>query len=236
MQLWLAGLGRQDQVSLLTEKIKVIQSAFFYTEEEKGLATTQAFIQIVDNTIQNPHIATHPAQIQLLSIEGSKTLTVILQIQLQNAGFTKAHVFLDKQPDGISFSDNSFVFWSQGGFITHTLYITLEALQLVKDKVYDMKILIETEFENLSVPFQIKVIFPKKAYLLQVLKYALFGFLFFAIIRYFIGVITGNNSWFLSALDNFSYRNNYFAYFIGLVLLLSGMIGSVFLIRKIEKI
>ena len=238
--VWLAGMGRQEWLNAYNEQVEKVNTSTFYTDEEKGLATVQSLIQIVDAKALPPHIVSDQKTVQLLAVEGSKTVQHNIYLQLENSGFTKADIFLDTKINGVSLSNNTFTFWSQNNVNAYTLTLTIEALQLTKNKLYSTNIMIDTEFENLVIPVEIKVVFPKKAYITHVLKYALFGAVFFALIRYVTGIITENDSWFAFSEDSYSYPYdlpaNYFSYFVGLALLIAGLIGSIFLIRKIEKI
>ncbi len=219
--------------------LQTISEYAIYTDEEKQLAAVQALIQIIDKSAAYPTIVSDQQKVTLLSIEGSKTVQHAIHLRLANTGFTKADIFLNNKIDGISLNKQQFSFWSQGGETDHTLNITIAALQLVKNKTYTTNIHIDTAFQNLVIPLQVKVVFPLKAYLLQVLKYALLGALFFVVVRYVTGVLAQEPSWFAmpeTTGNSAHLPPHYPAYFGGLVLLVAGLIGAIFLIRKFEKI
>lgn len=238
LPVWLAGAGRHDWLSLYEKQIEKINAFAFYSADDKKLAAVQSLIQIADAKAATPKIVCHPEKIQL-SIEGSKQVQYGIYLKLENRGFARASVFFDNIVNGISLSSNTFTFWSQNNISEHTLTVTIEALQLVKNKLYTFHILLNTEFQQTKIPVEVKVVFPKKAYLLQLLKYAVLGCIFLAGVRYFTGVMAENDSWFIlpAASDSFNFLpKHYFAYFAGLAALLGGLIIAIFLIRKFEKI
>src|SRR4051812_15582185 len=196
LQVWLNSIGWEDGVNAYDRYLQTINEYAIYTDEEKQLAAVQALIKIIDKNASDPIIVSDQQKVALLSIEGSKTVQHTIHLRLVNTGFTKADIFLDNKIDGISLNSRQFSFWSQGGETDRTLTITIPALQLVKNKTYATNIHIDTAFQNLVIPVQVKVVFPLKAYLLQVLKYALLGALFFVLVRYVTGVLAQVPSWF----------------------------------------
>lgn len=165
-----------------------------------------------------------------------------IKLQLENTGFVKAKIYLDVEFEGVRLSHDTMTFFSQEGLITSKFLLFVEPLKLIKDKLYSLKVLVQTEYEILTIPVEIKVVFPKKAFYKQLVKYSVLGCILFAAIRFVLGYMTDNNTWF-SLQQNSNppeYSNylshNYFSYFIGLVLLIGSMVASIFLIRKIEKV
>ncbi|TKK71527.1 hypothetical protein FC093_00430 [Ilyomonas limi] len=239
IQAWLIGSGREEWVYAYNKQSAIINGYTIYTDAEKQLAAVQALIQIIDKNAPGPILVSDQQKVTLLSVEGSRTVHYTVHLRLVSAGFTKADIYIDNPIDGISLNNRYFTFWSQNGETDCLLTVTIAALQLIKNKTYTTNIHVDTAFQNLVIPLQVKVVFPLKAYLIQVLKYALFGALFFVLIRYITGILANQPSWFNAgvAAGSYSYLpQHYVAYFAGLVLLAGGLIGAIFLIRKWEKI
>lgn len=240
--IWLAGVGKEVWVNQYKTIVTRFINSEYYTNEDKKLVTVQTLIQIINPAAGTPQIFSDKQQITMLTIEGSNTVQQPIILQLKNAGFVKAKVYFDTQIDGISINTNTITLFSQGKKNSEQILLTIVALQLVKDKVYDLKIHVQTEYETLSIPGKLKVVFPKKAYFLHLLKYAVFGGTFFGIVRFLLGAVTKNDTW-LSTI-NYQYPNayssylppNYFSYFIAVLIIVVVMIGSVFFIKKREKI
>lgn len=239
---WFEGIGKHEWNQQYNSATEVFIKSDYHDPEDKKLAAVQALIQIIDPSVSNPRIVSDQPQIQLLSIEGSNAIKHDINLTLEKSGFVKAKVYLDTDENGISLSNNTVTFFSQNNMVSHKLLLSIEAMKLIKDKLYSFNIKVKTEYETIVIPVAIKAVFPKKAYYKQLLKYALLGGIFFAFIRFFTGFITDSNSWFspyqFNGPDGYSayLPHNYFAYFIGLVLLIGGLVAAIFLIRKIEKI
>ena len=239
IQIWLNSIGRADWVNAYNEYLQTINGYAIYSDAEKRLAAVQSLIQLIDRSAPYPTIVSDQQKVTLLTIEGSKTVQHSIHLRLVNTGFTKADIFFDNKIEGISLNQRSCTLWSQGGQTDCTLVITIAALQLIKNKTYTSNIRIDTAYQNLVVPVQVRVVFPLKAYLLQLGKYALFGALFFILVRYATGIMGSHLSWFDISQLSGSYPylpENYLAYFVGLVLLVAGMIGAIFIIKKGEKL
>jgi hypothetical protein len=227
------------QIHGYATQLEAINANDFYNSTEKSLASVQSMIEIVDNTIPTPQIASDQQKVALLSIEGSKTVVHTIHLRLVTTGFTVANIFLDNTFEGIAIQPAAFTFWKQNGETDCTLKLTIAALQPIKNKTNTTNIQVETEYQNLTIPVQIKVVFPLKAYLIQVFKYALGGAFLFATIRYATGVLARQPVWSdtIQHTNDYTYLpEHYFAYFIGLLALFAVLIGAVFLIRKWEKL
>lgn len=238
LQVWLTNIGREDWVNAYEKQLRAISDSTVYTDEEKQLAAVQSLIQIIDKNAANPTVVSDQQKIQLLSIEGSKTVWQTIHLRLINTGFTKAAIYFDNNIEGISINDRHFTFWSENGETEHTLKMTIAALQLIKNKTYNTNLHIDTAFQNLVIPVQVKVAFPLKSYLWKVFNYALLIALFFVLVRYLIGVMADQPSWLTmpGTSATLYLPPHYPVYFAGLVLLIAGLTGAIFLIRKFEKL
>jgi hypothetical protein len=235
LPVWLESIDRHDWVKLYNERMAKIHPGF-YSDEERNLAVVQNLIHVINPETAVPQIISDQEKIDLLSIEGSKPIIHTVYLRLANTGFTKASIKFDTNIDGISLGLDALTFWSLNNTTEHTLTIRVDALRLVKNKPYLLNILVDSEFQNLVIPLKVKVVFPLKAYLTQLLKYALFGAVFFAVVRFITGFITLNESWLEVPETSYYLPQNYFGYFVGLMLLLGGLISAVFLIKKFEKL
>lgn len=234
LYMWFEGLGKQEWINNYYKENNKFLNSTYHLEEDKKLAAVQTLIQIVDPSVANPRIVSDQRQIQLLSAQGSHTIEHAINLQLERSGFVKEKVFLDTHIEGISLNTDTATFFSQNNLVTHKLLLVIEAVKLIKDKLYSLNIRVQTEYETLSIPVEIKVVFPKKAYYTQLVKYAAIGAAFFGGIRFLISKMTETNSWLRNEYD--PYTSNYFFYFIGLILLIAGIASSFYIIKRVEKI
>ncbi len=238
---WFSATGRQDWTTQITGKLSEIRNSAFYTEEEKSLALVQFIINLTDKESTAPSLLCQPNNVSLLQLEGSKEVHQSLLIQLKTPGFAKADIFLDQHITGISVSRTAHTFWSQNKATEFAVTIDINALQLTKSKLYSLNIKIDTEYQNLAIPVKVEVVFPKKAFVFQLIKYGLCGALVFALVRYLAGRIDGHYAALVPAdlydsLLSATVFENTFFYFLLLCLLVVIMTGSVFIIRKLEKL
>lgn len=231
---WFAGIGQNDLIDKYNKYKSNINGYNYYTEEDKKLAVVNYLINVVNPQLPDPKIESDQKEIKLLSIEGNKLVHHTISLELVTTGFAKAVYYFENPVDGISVSHSNFTFWSQNNAKADAVTVTVDASQLVRDKLYTVNLFINTEFERLTTPVEVKVVFPLKAYLTQLFKYSISGGIFFALIRYLTGVLAGNDSWFVP--ESTDLPQKYFSYFIGLVIFLGSFISVLFLIKRIEKI
>lgn len=234
LPVWFAGIGKHEWIAQYNKQTEAFIDVAYYSEDDKKSAAVQTLIQIIDPHEAHPKIIAQPKSVQLLSLEGSHTMVQLVTLKLENQGFLKSEILLDKVIEGIWLNAHEATFQSQSGNTETKIILNIDALKLIKDKVYLINILVRTACDTLTVPVEIKVIFPKKAYYTQLIKYAVIGAIFFGGIRFLTGEITGTTSWFRNEYDPSAY--NYFAYFIALVLLIGGLVSSYFIIKKVEKL
>ena len=236
---WFTGIGKPEWIAQYNKQTEAFIDAKYYSADDKRLAAVQTLIQIIDPHAAPPKIISIPKSVQLLSLEGSHTMVQLILLRLENKGFLKSEILLDKVIEGIWLNAHEATFQSQSGNTETKIILNINALKLIKDKVYLINILVSTVYETLTVPVEIKVVFPKKAYYIQLIKYAVIGAIFFGGVRFLTGEITGTNSWIYNEYNSYNDSNflsNNVAYFIALVIFIGGLIGSYFLIKKIEKI
>lgn len=234
LYMWFEGLGKLDWINNYYKENDKFINSVYHSQEDKKPAAVQTLIQTIDPAVPNPRIVSDQRQIQLLSAEGSRTIEHAIHLQLEKSGFVKAKLYLDSNVEGIRLNTDTAIFFGQDNMINRKVLLVIEALKLVKDKLYTLNIVVQTEYETLSIPVEIRVVFPKRAYYTQLIKYAVMGAAFFGGIRFLTGKITGADDWLRNEYNPDAY--NYFAYFIALVLLIAGLIGSYYIIRKVEKI
>ncbi len=148
--------------------------------------------------------------------------------------------------EGVTVQENDIRFFSQAGEIEQKITLNIVALELVKNKEYTTNIKIETLFETLSIPVKLKAVFPKKAYITMLVKYAIICAVGLGAMRFLIGLMTSHDGWlsddaqlrsyFYLDADLVTMPSNYFLYFIGLVIFLFVVFRSFFLIKKYEKL
>lgn len=232
--IWFEGVGRKELVDSYNTNKARVTGYVNYAEEDKALSLVASLVRLINPQLSDPKIQSDKKEIKLLSIEGNKQINQVIVFKMINTGFAKAVYYFDNPVDGIILNHYTFNFWSQHGREADAVILMVDASKLIRNKTYPLNLFINTEFERLTIPIAIKVVFPLKAYLFQVGKYAVFGGMFFALVRYVTGILVNNDSWFVP--EQTYLPLNYFFYFIGMVIFIGGLTGAIFLIRKFEKI
>jgi len=215
---WFEGINHYHWLQEYNIRVTDIITAQLHTEDEVNLASVQALTEIIEPKQPQPTLLADKKSIELLEIEGSdKTLSVPITIRLQTTGFVKAVFVLSNSFDGIWLSTNSAVFFSQGKQTDTIVTLFIAAPKLQKQNVYDFQIIMHTLYEQQNIPVQLKAVFPKKAFVSILGKYAIIFAVFFALTR-----------------SAFEYMGA--APFLFLCLFIGLLTWSVFVIKKYEKI
>lgn len=242
---WFQGIGKDNWLSAYNNNADTIINSNYHTEEETNLACVQGLIQIIEPSTEAPSLTTDKNAIELLSIEGSdQVVNEPLTISISNPGFVKARFSLDTEIEGVTLDSSEYSFFSHDDKSTVTINLVIDSSKLVKNKVYDVNIKIQTLYETISVPTQIKAVFPTKAFALMLLKYAAIFLGFFGLVRYCVSAFTGTTSWLSNTIPHyysFETTRDYlppgsYGFFFVFLLLVGGLIGSIFIIRKFEKL
>ncbi len=247
LPIWFSGIGRQDWVTAYNSSIGVMLDGMYQEDEDKELASVQTLIQIIDETAPTPALIVSRQKIEKLDIEGSDaTVKEPLTIQLQNTGFARANIYFDTVIEGIDISVNTYSFHSQNSKTGVDVELLIDSSKLIKKQLYQTDVIIETLYEKINVPVKVMAVFPKKAYAFMLLKYAAIFMLFFGLLRYGMGELTANASWLGNNPQLHSYLSfatpkenlpvNSFYFFLFLLTWVGGLVGSIFVVRKFERI
>jgi hypothetical protein len=246
LPLWFIGINKYPWVQQHGETMKKFIDSKFHREDDLVMASVQSLIMTVDPSQLFPKIVADVEKIQLLQIEGSRPVNHPLTFRLKGEGFVKAIIYFENMVEGIHLNEQHLVFHSQAGQVEKQVQIMIDALRLTKNKVYQLKIVVFSVYEIIYIPLEIKVVFPKTAYFIQLAKYAVILGVFFGGVRFLLGELTGARTWmglnfqlggYMPMDADESYLpDDYFLFFIVLMILLAGLVSSVFLVRKFEKL
>ena len=236
---WFDGIGKSNWNKEYNAAIEPILNAGYYTEEDKKSASVHTLMKIVDPTIKDPELITETKSITLPAVDASKGLNQAITLKLQNTGFVKARIYIDQPEDGISLQQNAITFSSQNK--SAVLNVIVDPIKLVKDKSYTLNIIVESIYQTITIPFTIKVIFPKEAYFKYLAKYSVFGLIFFFIIRVVLTAFTQDSRTYFSSIpDAASFWGNrvdyQFGYVLTFLILLAGIWGAFRLTKNKENI
>ncbi|SFF00464.1 hypothetical protein SAMN05518672_1148 [Chitinophaga sp. CF118] len=182
LQTWFAGLNNQHWNDQLVHGISTITSSGFYSEEEHKLATVQTLINLVDPASPIPSVKAVPESLSFLNTEASKPVEQVIQLRLAGSGFVKVKVQLDEEFEGVSIDKEFIKFYSLVDNNTGEIKLRIQPMMLVKDRIYNVNIVVTSIYEQVHIPVTISVTFPKRAYILEMMKFSAIGALFFMLI------------------------------------------------------
>ncbi len=245
IQTWFAGINHYEWIKQYNDTFSVFADSPYHTAHDKEMAAVQTLLQVIDQGLLSPQIIAEPAGIKMLSVESSNQVQYPVQIKLANTGFVKVQLRLSDTIAGIHLSEQELVFHSQNNIVSGKFFIYVDGMALVKNKLYSLFIIAETAYQQVQVPVEIKVVFPKKSYTKLLLKYGAVGAVLFGGIRFLLGISISYHGWlfnlfsgqYLSLYTLESYLPpNYFYFIITLVVLLVCLFVSFPIIKKAEKL
>jgi hypothetical protein len=235
--VWFESIGKSDWAVQFAQYLKQETN---YTADEWPYAAVGRLIRIVNPKVPVPMLRSSVDQISILNIEAGNKMYLPVKVWLENQGLVKTNFQLGQVISGIGIDLHEYTFFDLDGKKEVTFNLETEPLQLTKDKLYVFDMIIKTEYQSLTIPVQLKVVFPFKIYLSAMAKYGAIGFGILALIRLMIAGLQNNNNWLeptliVTDLDN-ALPPNYFAY-VGIFVFLMILLMAIWpIVRKIEKL
>jgi len=237
---WFTGIGKDDWNNQIENSHYFISQSGYYTEPEIKLGLVQALFYIIDPISGRPKLEIDQEKIQLLTINGGVILNHNINLRLKNQGYIKAKVYFKFAKEGISISKDILELNSLEGKISENFDVTIDTFLLQKEQLYSLELIVSSVYEDIIIPVEIKVVFPKKAYIIKLIQYGLITACFFGAIRYILGILLDYNGWLVhnTAITNPSdiINGSPLLSFFVFVLFILGCILSFKLVKKYEKI
>lgn len=237
---WFTGLCNDDWNNQIENSHHFISKSGYYTEPEINLGLVQALFYIIDPISGRPKLEINQEKVQLLSINGGVTLNHTINLRLKNQGYIKVKVYFKFAKEGISLSNDVFELNTLEGKTSANFNIIIDTTSLQKEQLYNLELVISSVYEDIIIPVEIKVVFPKKAYILKLIQYGLITACFFGAIRYILGILLDYNGWLVDTQQGINssdiINNSPLLSFFIFVLFISGCIFSFKLVKKFEKV
>jgi hypothetical protein len=238
--VWFDALGHPEWRGKLQKVSDNLQRDEQTGNDEKDHAMIQQLQYIIDSEAIRPLIVSSEAKIEKLSVAATQLIEVPVKVHLKTMGFVKVRVALEPLHKGLWLSTEQVVLFDLTGQkeVFVTLYI--DPQQMIKNSSYSTGLQMTTEYETLIVPIQVKVVFPLRTYILYLFKYAFLGGLLFALFRWMISAGTGQPAGLSPQIITgevvSSLPDNWPVFFWVFLAMLASLIGSYFVIRKVEKL
>lgn len=237
LMIWFAETGREEINQRYREALRGLANLDYYTNQEKKHAAIQSLINIIDAGTALPGIISTVNAVDLSDIEASRPLQHAVMLTLAHSGFVKGKVSFSEAIDGISCREEVITLNSYTGIVSAPLFLDVVPILLEKNKRYETDLRISSLAGSLIIPVRIKTVFPKKAYLFSIAKYAGIGLLFFSVIRLLLMGLMDSVGWVARCGNPFScVPVDYGIYIVAMGCMLAGIAGTVYFIRKEEVI
>jgi hypothetical protein len=237
MPVWLETIGIGGVNGQYNDFLLELGRSADYSKSEKKLAAVQFLICAIDPSLPAPKVVTDTPGGSLLGLEASKPVQHLMVFRLENAGFVKAWLSLSEQVAGISISADTLCFNSFKDECTANVFIEVSPLLLKKDKLIAVNLQVRTLEGTALIPVEIRTVFPRRAFLMDVLKFSFLGLLFFGAVRMLLMGLLWSDQWVDRCADLLSCRpGNYGVFIVAFGMMTAGIVFGVYGIEKTEKI
>lgn len=237
--IWLKETGYDLEIKQ-QEINAYLQQAGQFDEEDRRRTMVQGLINFIIKEAPIPHVAVDIASISLLELEAGKPFQQVIMMSLPNEGFVKVDLRLDNAAPGMSINISNAFFHSQANNRNQAMVFTADPLQLIKNKQYTCSIVISSLFKTITIPVTIKTVFPKKAFAFQLMKYGFIMGFFWGMVRYLLSLLIpgsfARKGYLSFDINSDAIPGILFLSIFILLLLIIGLLGSIAIIKKKEKI
>jgi hypothetical protein len=236
---WFTGIGKSDWNDQIENSHSYISNTGYYSEDEVKMGVVQALLHIIEPLSAKPRLEIDQQKIQLLSIDGGVIINHGINIKLVNQGYLKVKAYFKFSKLGITLDKDIIELNQLTGKVQEHLNIIIDTFLLDKDQIYNLELVISTVYEDITIPVEIKVVFPKKAYMLKLALYSILGALYFGAFRYLLTLTINYRGWVTDtpslASSDFIDAAPLSSFFVFLLFIVGG-IFSYNVVKKMEKI
>jgi hypothetical protein len=238
--VWFDALGHRDWRIAYQAAAEANVKDDLLNEEEKEYALVQQLLYIIEPELERPLITASVTAIDLLNLPATKTEAIPVELVLTTYGFVKPVIRLEQAFEGLMLDKDSCVFFNLTGQNHEVITFYIDPQKLVKNREYHTAIQLTSDYQTLSIPANLKTVFPLRTFLLYLLKYSFFGGLVFGLARWLISSGIGQYGALTPSIITTeitrSLPENYLVFFWTFLGLLAVVTGSVIVIKKTEKI
>ncbi|HYC28201.1 MAG TPA: hypothetical protein VEB42_05280 [Chitinophagaceae bacterium] len=188
IKVWFAGSGKEIWNDNIEKGLAEVKASAIYRDEEFGKASVQVLINSV--TLEEPVIESSVPAITLVDIEAALPIYELIDLKFVEGEFVKAAVTMSFPVPGLSVTPGDIAF-EQPEHLSHQLSVRIDPAQLTKNKDYQPIIIVETLYQRIEIPLFIRVVYPMKAVLLELGKYAFICSSLCWLARFLIGEAIG---------------------------------------------
>jgi hypothetical protein len=141
-------------------------------KENKDVGT-EVFLHLLNNKIIDPYIKVDQNTLTYPKIQSGKLITTVLTFRNDTRGYVNGNLALSKELKGVTLSSEKLVLNVASGINNQIIIIKIDTTQLVKGVNYETNIQLETSIgQKIEIPVSFDIVFPKTAFILEIVKYA----------------------------------------------------------------
>lgn len=153
----------------------------FDNNEDLGL---EEFLHIINNKYEYAKIKVNKTSISYPEIQSGDVMTMDVLVENETRGFTNVSLSFSLDISGVSKSTNSIVFNSAAGVFKSNFKVSIDTKNHLKGVKYKTNLILKSYTNQIiEIPISFEVVFPKKAFVFEITKFASIFSLFFIIIR-----------------------------------------------------
>ncbi|MEO8763993.1 MAG: hypothetical protein ABI416_06890 [Ginsengibacter sp.] len=210
-----------------------------FTSQDVGL---EEFLHILNEKTPYSKITTPLTVIAYPKIQSGKVNETTINFSLENRGYTEAVFSFSKDIPGITLTEKKLAFTAAAGQINRSVTLGIYSSVLRKGVEYNTELIVSTSaHQQIKIPVSFKIVFPKNAFIIEILKYAAIFSALFIFIRAILssthnGWLRADYNYFLT-FDQAFYYNSEFSLFGGAFFLFISClaVGIYFLIKYLNK-
>ena len=232
--MWLS-TAKQSPVSSKWNQVK----DGFRDKKDLGL---EYFLHLLDDKLVYTKLAVDKKAIAYPKIESGQVVKTDLIFSNETRGYLEASLKFSKDIPGVSLSGENFAINNIMGSSYYKVSLLIDSTVLLKGVTYTTDIQATTfEQQKINIPVTFKIVFPKKAFILEIAKYSAIFSVFFIFIRFILssthhGWLSADYNYFLNADQAFLYYSDFSLFGWTFFLFISCLAtGIYFLIKYLFK-
>lgn len=173
---WLSTIGQTKFVDQW-ERVK----NQFKERQDTGL---EFFVRLLDPSLKSSKIVADKDSISYPQIQSGQFVNTDIIFTNETRGSSEFNIYLSKELPGVELSTRKVIINNVTGAPRATVRLTINSNALLKGVNYETSIIATTfEQQKIEIPVSFKIVFPRNSFIADILKYALYGLLFFLLIR-----------------------------------------------------
>lgn len=242
LSIWFTALEKEGWNLQLDKDLKAIEVSEFYNGDERRLAFVQCLINLIDDSEALPRICVTPDRLSFTDIESGKVIEANLRVELETGSFVKLRVYPERPVEGLMLDTEYVKLFSLTENTAANIKLLIDTSRLQKDTLYQTSFIVKSMYESISVPIEVSVTFPKRAYIKEMIKWALIVGIYY----WLVGIIVPSID--ISEVDTWSpeqfreggsgsgFRGAFYLNYLALILLLAGLFFALrFIIQKYKS-